>query len=213
MGRCGLTWGKPMMETGRRTDLMRAMLFELARHGYQEASVERALAASGASPGEFETEFADKDACLLAAYDYLIGRVVMRATQNCELSEEWPERVRGGLAAVLDAVAAEPEMATVMVRSFPGIRPSFYERYVELLERFLPFMREGREFSGLDEELPAEVELLAVGSAESIIFGELDAGRAERLPSLMPEILFSILVPFIGPERAADEMKSASAAL
>lgn len=202
-----------MMEAGRRADLMRAMLFELSRHGYQDASLERVLAASGASPSEFEAEFADKDACLLAAYEDLTGRMVTRATAGCESSAEWPARVRDGLAAVLEAVAAEPEMAQVMVRSFPGIRPSFYERYVELLERFLPFMREGREFSGLAEELPAEVELLAVGSAESIIFGELDAGRAERLPSLMPDILFSILVPFIGPERAADEMKSASAAL
>jgi AcrR family transcriptional regulator len=201
------------MEAAQRTDLLKAMLAELAQNGYREVSVERALAASGTPQADFEAEFADKDECLLAAYDELIGRVVHRATQNCEATEQWPERVRGGLAAVLDAVAAEPEMATVLVRSFPGIRPSFYARYVDLLERFLPFMREGREFSGLEEELPAEVELLAVGAAESIIFGELDAGRAAMLPKLLPEILFSILVPFIGPDRAADEMKNASAAL
>jgi AcrR family transcriptional regulator len=201
------------MEARRRDELLRAMLFELARNGYAEVSLERALRASGVSAGEFEAEFADMDACLMVAYEELIGRVLRRATAGCQSESEWPQRVRVGLIAVLDAAAAQPDMAKVMVRSFPGVRPSFYERYVDLLERFLPFMREGREFSGLEEELPDEVELLAVGSAESIIFGELDAGRAERLPGLMPEILFSILVPFLGPERAADEMKSASAAL
>jgi hypothetical protein len=54
------------------------------------------------------------------------------------------------------------------------------------------------------------VELLAVGAAEAIIFGEVDAGRAGRLPQMLPEILFSVLVPFMGPDRAADEMRTAS---
>jgi AcrR family transcriptional regulator len=201
------------MEAAQRTTLLEAMLAELAQNGYKGISLERALAASGTPAAAFEAEFSGTDDCLLAAYDHLVGRIVEIATENCAGSEEWPGRVRGGLAAVLNAVAAEPEMATVIVRSFPGVRPSFYQRYVDLLERFLPFMREGREFSGLPEELPAEVELLAVGAAESIIFAELDAGRAERLPGLLPEILFSILVPFIGPDRAADEMRSAAAAL
>jgi hypothetical protein len=74
-------------------------------------------------------------------------------------------------------------------------------------------MKEGREYSEVEEELPGEVELLAVGAAEAIIFGEVDAGRAERLPKMMPEILFSILVPFLGPDRAAEEMRSAATVL
>jgi hypothetical protein len=73
-------------------------------------------------------------------------------------------------------------------------------------------MEEGREYSEADEELPTEVELLAVGAAEAIIFAEVDAGRAQRLPGMMPEILFSVLVPFMGPDRAADEMRNAAAA-
>jgi AcrR family transcriptional regulator len=201
------------VEEAQRSGLLEAMLAEFAQNGYREASVERALAASGLSQAEFEAEFTGKDECLFAAYDHLTNRVVERAVQGCMHGGAWPARVRSGLAAMLEELAAEPEMAKVMIRSFPGIRPSFYERYVEFLSRFMPYMEEGREFSGLDEELPAEVELLAVGAAESIIFGELDAGRAAKLPMLMPEILFSILVPFIGPDRAADEMKSASGAL
>jgi hypothetical protein len=59
--------------------------------------------------------------------------------------------------------------------------------------------------------LPADVELLAVGAAESLIFAEVDAGRAERLPSMLPEILFCVLVPFLGPDLAGDEMRSAAA--
>jgi AcrR family transcriptional regulator len=198
------------MDTQQRDTLLRAMLEELVGKGYGDASVERAREAAEVSAAEFEVEFDGKDDCLFAAYDYLTERVVERASADCDQEDPWPDRVRVGLESLLQAVAAYPEMARALTRAFPGIRPAAYERYVMLLSRFVPAMREGRQYSGVEGELPGEVELLAVGAAEAIIFGEVDAGRAERLPQMMPEILFSVLVPFMGPDRAADEMRSAA---
>jgi AcrR family transcriptional regulator len=201
-----------VMDTERRDALLRAMMDELAERGYGEASVERARAAAEVSTAEFAAEFSDKDACLFAAYDQLTAEVVTKTSAGCDSADPWPDRVRTGLETLLWELATKPKMAQAITRSFPGIRPSAYERYVDLLSRFVPFMREGRDFSEVDEELPGEVELLAVGAAEAIIFGEVDAGRAEGLPQMMPEILFSVLVPFMGPDRAAEEMRSAAAA-
>jgi hypothetical protein len=202
-----------MMESARREKLYWAMMAELGEKGYRAASVVGPMGIAGISAAEFEAEFADKDACLFAAYDFLTEQLVAKATSGCASDRDWPERVSAALQALLEEIAAEPEMAKAMTRAFPGIRPATYERYVELVARFVPYMEEGREYSAVEEELPGEVELLAVGAAESIIFSEVDAGRAERLPRMMPEILFSVLVPFMGPDRAADEMRSASAAL
>jgi AcrR family transcriptional regulator len=199
-----------MMDAQQRDMLLRAMLEELVGKGYGDASVECAREAAGVSAAEFAAEFDDKDECLFAAYDYLTERVVERASAECDQADPWPDRVRVGLESLLQAVAAYPEMARALTRAFPGIRPAAYERYVMLLSRFVPAMREGRQYSGVEDELPGEVELLAVGAAEAIIFGEVDAGRADQLPRMMPEILFSILVPFMGPDRAADEMRSAA---
>lgn len=199
------------MNAQRREALLLAMLVELTGKGYREASVEGAARVAGVDAKEAEAEFASKDECLFAAYDRVSEQILERATAGCEDGLPWPERVRGGLSALLDAVAARPQLAQAITRSFPGIRPSTYERYVELLSCFVPYMREGREYSGVEEELPGEVELLAVGAAESIIFGEVEAGRAGSLPRMMPEILFSVLVPFLGPDRAASEMRNASA--
>jgi AcrR family transcriptional regulator len=200
------------MDEQQRGKLLRAMLLELAGNGYRDASVERATTEAGVSAEEFEAEFGDKDRCLFAAYDQLTEVVVAKASAKCGYSEPWPVRVRAGLETLLGAMADHPQLAVALTRSFPAIRPSAYERYVGLLSRFIPLMNEGREYSEVDEELPGEVELLAVGAAEAIIFAEVDAGRAERLPQMLPEILFSILVPFMGPDRAADEMRSAATA-
>ena len=72
--------------------------------------------------------------------------------------------------------------------------------------------RSCRGLNSSSDGLPGEVETLAVGAAEAIIFVEVEAGRGSRLPSLMPSILFSLLVPFLGPDRAADEMRRAEMA-
>jgi AcrR family transcriptional regulator len=200
------------LDASRRDILLDAVLLELSRTGYAELSFQGVLADAGVTENEFASEFGEKDVALFAAYRRLSERVVDQAMGSCSEEERWPERIRSGLKAVLDLLATEPDMARVLTRSFPGIRPATYQCYVDLLARFLPAMHAGRDYSGVDEELPGQVELLAVGAAESIIFVEVDAGRAERLPRMLPEILFSILVPFLGPERAAEEMNSAAAA-
>jgi hypothetical protein len=199
-----------MMDSARRDALLQAMLDELTHGSYAEVSVERARSVAGVTAEEFESEFETDDACLFAAYDRLSEQIVERAFSGCDDTHPWPDRVRQGLAMILEEFATRPQLARVLIRTFPSIRPATYERYVALLARFVPFMREGREYSGVDEDLPAEVELLAVGAAEAIIFDEVESGRARGLPRLMPEILFSILVPFLGPERAADEMRDAA---
>jgi AcrR family transcriptional regulator len=199
-----------MMESAARERLLGAMLDELGEKGYEGIALEDVLVRCGVGLEEFEAEFDDKDGCLFAAYDLLTERLVEKATQECDPEVEWPERIRRGLAALLSEFAAQPEMARVLTRAFPSIRPSAYERYMSFQEAFVPFFAEGREFAGVAEELPGEVEMLAVGAAEAIVFEEVEAGRATRLPSMMPSILFSVLVPFLGPDQASVAMRSAS---
>jgi AcrR family transcriptional regulator len=197
------------MEIDGRKRLLEAMLLELAEHGHKEASMSRACQAAGVALSEFETEFADADQCLFAAYEQWSEDLLSRARAGCEPETEWPERIRSGLTALLGELAARPQLARVLTRSFPAIGPRAYDRYNALLTRFAGFVAEGRHYSGLGDELPDEVELLAVGAAESLIIAEIDAGRAEQLPAMMPEILFSLLVPFIGPEQASEQMRDA----
>jgi AcrR family transcriptional regulator len=192
--------------------LFGAILDELADKGYAAWSLTAVAGAVGLRKAEVEAEFADKDACLFAAHERVSSELVERARGGCEDGYEWPQRVHRGLCAVLEMLAARPRIAVALTQSFPAIGPAAYRRYCELIEAFVPLLREGREFSGAEAELPSEVELLAAGAAEALIFGAVEAGRTEELPEMGPEILFSVLVPFIGPQRAAEEMHEAAGA-
>jgi AcrR family transcriptional regulator len=199
------------MEKRRRQALLEALIEELLAGGYEGTSPERACAAAGVSTAEFAAEFAGKDAALLAAYEEVTSEILGRAVASCAHLEPWPTRLRVGLATLLEEMAAQARLAQAITCSFAAFRPAAYERYLALRSLFVPFVREGRAYVGPDAALPAEVELLALGSAETIVFAELEAGQAGRLPSMLPEILFSLLVPFLGPERAGEAMRSAAA--
>jgi hypothetical protein len=48
--------------------------------------------------------------------------------------------------------------------------------------------------------------MLSVSAAEAIVIERIQAGMTATLPALGPEILFSVLVPFVGPVAATRAM-------
>jgi AcrR family transcriptional regulator len=193
-----------------RSRLLDAMLEEMAEKGYNGTAVEAALQRAGLDRNGYLVEFVDKDTSLFAAYEQLTERLRRTAAEGCAVvAGRWPERVRRGLAALLKELAAQPEQARVLTHSFPASGPEARARYQSFVEGLAPLLREGREYAELGDELPAEVEMLAVGAAEAIVFEEIASGRTKGLPALGPEILFSMLVPFVGPEAASAEMEAA----
>jgi AcrR family transcriptional regulator len=202
------------MDPATRERLLDAMLGELAAKGYEGISLAETLMVEGIPETDFAAEFASVDECLFAAYGRLTERLAGGVGEACAnaAGEEWPQRVRAGLEALLEVLAVEPRTARVLTRSFPSIGPEAHRLYLDFAEGFAPMLREGREFSGMGEELPVDVELLAVGAAEAIVFEEIEAGRAAQLPALGPEILFSVLAPFLGPDAASAAMAAAKGA-
>jgi AcrR family transcriptional regulator len=186
------------------------MVRAIAEKGYDGVSVRDVVARAGVSLITFSEEFENKDECLFEAYDRVIDELVVYVADAFRSERDWPERIRDGLDALLRALAAEPDVAQMAAVEFPSAGPQAHQRYRDALERFLPFLEEGREFSGHSGELPPGVELMAVGGVEVIIFDEVVAGRVSKLPAMLPEIVFAVLVPFIGPEDAAAAMHAAA---
>jgi AcrR family transcriptional regulator len=193
-----------------RERLLWSMVREMAEKGYDALTLADVVGRAGVSKSTFYDEFANKDECLFCAYDRVIDELVHYVEDAYRREGPWPERLRDALDALLRALAAEPEVAQMAAVAFPAAGPEAHQRYREALDRFLPLFREGRAFSLRGEELPPDVDLMAVGGAEVIIFDEVVSGRVSRLPAMLPEILFAVLVPFIGPDEAATYMHRAA---
>jgi hypothetical protein len=149
------------------------------------------------------------DESMLAECDELATDLVAYAREAMEATEPWPARVRAALRGVLDRLAEEPDLARVALLELPrGAAPArqcyhtTVASLISLMERDAPNAR----FS----ELPAGVGTMAVGGAESIIREQIAADRIDRLPTLLPELLFAVLVPYLGPDEAAEHMRDAT---
>jgi AcrR family transcriptional regulator len=197
-----------------RERIYRALICSIAVRGYAETDVSLVVETAEVSQETFDTLFAGKDDCVLKAYDWVIDRIMERVAAAYELGSvgSWSEGVRRGLEALLDAIAEQPAAAQMALVEVPPISPEAHARYRAALERLASLLRGGRNYLEPDEELPPQVELMALGGAEVILVDEVSAGRADQLPARMPEILFAILVPYLGPDDAAAEMHAAAAA-
>lgn len=200
----------PVAES-QRERLLRAMLREVGERGYEHVSVSDVVERAGVSRGAFYEEFEGKDDALFAAYDALLDVLIERVRGSFSEGDPWPTKVRLALRVLLRELAANPEIARLAAVEIPSAGPAAHEHYREGIERFLPFFRQGREYSERGDELPPDAELMAVGGAEAIVFDEVVAGRVSGLPKLLPDILFTLLVPYLGPEDAVEQMRRAQA--
>ncbi len=57
------------------------------------------------------------------------------------------------------------------------------------------------------EGLPPDTARFAIGGASAMIFDEIRAGRAPDLVRILPDLVFAVLMPYLGPEAAEEEMR------
>jgi len=207
-GRHGLP--PEVVARSQRERLLEATIRAVAAKGYGATTVADLTREAGISRTTFYAMFDDKEACFLAAYDNAVDVLVRQIAAAYEAEESWPERVRAGLAALLEAFAAEPELGRLALVDVGAAGPAAQRRHRAALQRLTPLFDEGRDFVPGGRGLPANTSRMAIGAVAGLISDELAAGRAEQLPDLLSDVLFATLVPYIGPEAAAREVGETS---
>jgi len=194
----------------RRQSILEAMVRVVGRRGYKATSVADVIAEAGTSRTTFYKHFEDKHECFLAAYDMVVERVLDEVIASCNGERSWLDRVRVGLATIVEMFALDPELARTAIVEVAAAGADARQRHWNAISRFTEFLEDGVELTG-GRELPNNIALMAAGAVSGLIFDELLTGRAERLPQLLPDLLFALLVPYIGPGAATEEMRKAAA--
>jgi AcrR family transcriptional regulator len=193
----------------QRERLLEAMLRVAAAKGYEATTVDDVIEIAGVSRESFEEMFSDKEECFLEAYDAVFDVLVAHVGSAFEAAagEPWPERIAVGLRALVQLLAAESGIARLSMVEVTATGEDARGRYRSALARFTPFFEEGRAYSKQGEDLPADTARFAIGGATSMIFDEIRAGRGPELERVLPDLVFAVLMPYLGPEEAEDEMR------
>ena len=189
--------------------LLEAMLRVAAAKGYEATTVTDVIEVAGVSEQTFEEMFGDKEACFLEAYEAVFDVLLAHVTSRLRgrRGRALAGADRGGARALVELLAIEADIARLSMVEVTAAGDDARARYRAALARFTPFLEEGREYSNQGEELPADTARFAIGGATSMIFDEIRAGRGPELTRILPDLVFAVLMPYLGPEAAEDEMR------
>ena len=195
----------------QRERLLSAAIEVVAEKGYAATTVADLTREAGISRTTFYEMSEDKEACFLAAYEAAVDVLTRRIATAFEAEQGWPARVRAGLEALLASLAAEPRLARLALVDVGSAGPAAQRRYRAALQRMTPFFDEGRDYAPNGRALPANTSRMAIGGVIGLVADEIEGGRTERLPELLPEVLFATCLPYLGPEAAAREVGKSAA--
>jgi AcrR family transcriptional regulator len=193
----------------QRERLREAMVRVAAAKGYEAATVTDVIEVAGVSRETFHEMFDGKEDCFLEAYDAVIDVLVAHVTSAYEAAagEPWPDRMTAALRALVELLAAESDIARMAMVEVTAVGEGARERYRVALTRFSRLLEEGREYAARGDSLPPDTARFAIGGATSLIFDEVRAGRGPELERILPDLVFAVLMPYLGPEAAEDEMR------
>jgi len=189
-----------------RRRLLEAMVRVAGSKGYRETTVADVVAEAESSEAAFHSHFAGRHDCFLAAYEEAIELQLAAVLATCDAGAPWTTRVRVGLETLVDRFDADPALArTAMVEAAVAGADALH-LYFDAIGRFAAFLDAGRE-EDPGRALPDHIALMTVGGVAGLIADELAAARAGRLRDLLPDLVFSLLLPFVGAEAAGAEMQ------
>jgi AcrR family transcriptional regulator len=191
----------------------RARIFEgfaaaLAYHGYEDTKVTDVVELSGVSRATFYERFESKELCFAAAYEDGVERLAGTVDEAVRSERGWPNQVSVGLRAGLDFLAANPNLAhLLLVESLAAARPARLE-HERSLERLAEVLRPpAGDGQGAVSE---ETARLLAGGLTSHLSGRILAAEAERLPGLHDPLLQYLLAPSLAALRTTDERRAAA---
>lgn len=207
-GRHGLP--RAFVVSNQRERILDGVLVTVSRTGYPDLRVEDVIRHAGVSRRTFYDHFANKEEAFLAAYDLVVDQLQAAVFGAFATGGSWPAGVRRALAAFLNLLAVEPVLAHVCIVDVMGAGPRALERRSAAVRRFAELLEPAGE-GGQRPHGPSVSAETVVGGLYEVVYARLVAGRVDELPDLLPPLLYSALLPFVGPEVAGAEYRRAMA--
>jgi AcrR family transcriptional regulator len=179
-----------------------AMAAVVAETGYAATTVADVVERAGDSRRTFYEQFADKEACFLAAYDVGLAAVLDRIGRAVEgePAAGWRDRARSGVEAFLALLAAEPAFARALQIEILTAGPAAHDRRAGMLVMFSGVWRNVHEAARAEEPslspLPDEVFTILTAGLEELIRDCLRTRGPEALPDLAEPILQTVFAIF-----------------
>ncbi len=190
------------MVENQKQRIAAGMIAIVVERGYIATTVTQVVTAAGLSRRTFYNYYADKQEAFFDVYgqvcDFLLGAMTEAGEQE---KRSWAARVRSELAALLDIVAANPDLARFCLAVPPAAGGEVAAAYRDLLARLVTLLGEGRP-KRTRRPPPAAEYAMAGGLAALILKAVTESRSPEAISQLLSEVTELVLTPYLGREEA-----------
>ncbi len=200
-GRHGLP--RQLITENQRARLISGLIESVAERGYGATTIVNITKAAKISKKTFYETFASKEDCFDAAYEVSFDYLRETMTVAMTAEEQGAEKVRAGLGALLDAFAAHPELATFFLIAPTSVSDDTAKRHHEAMRSLVQLLigeLPGEPTADAHPDLRAEA---LAGGLSRLVVRKLNAGEAENVLALLPDLLELITQPVTGRRGAA----------
>lgn len=199
-GRHGLS--ATFVAQNQRQRIMAALAAVTAEHGYAALTVEDVVARAGVSRRTFYDQFSNKHEAFLAAYDEVSAGLLAGVRHAFNDAPTFARKVENGLTSFMQFMVAEPGFSHMCIVDVLGAGPNAIDRRNAVIRAFAQEFEAAAEATGYKPR--PLVSEAAVGGIHEVVYCRLRAHQADTLPDLVPDLLYAVLVPFVGEQEAEE---------
>jgi AcrR family transcriptional regulator len=173
-----------------------------AERGYAATTIEHIVGRAGLSRPQFDSLFRDKQDAYIAMSNLVLGELLAAATGAYSPDKPLVQVVRDAAWAILRLMSSKPTFAKIAFLDYRTATPKALQLYQSGVRVLVSLLDQVRTDSLAEVPLPSSAARGAIGGAEALLRREVAAGRTAELPELLPELVYSCLVPLLGQEEA-----------
>jgi AcrR family transcriptional regulator len=193
---------REFVEANHRNRIMAATISSLAERGYAATTIAHITRGAGVSNTSLYSHYADKEACMLAAYTASVAWLEVGVAAAIDSSARWPVQLREAVAATLALLDADRRLAHLCATEIFCAGAAGQACHRETLDRLAPRLALGRGRRPSAVALAPELEPALIAGAISLIDRRLEDGE-EPLTGSAPAITEFLLIPYLGGPAAA----------
>ncbi len=190
----------------RRARVLGSVVHLTLDSGYANLTDPQIAQFAGISTEAFHKQFANKEQCFLAVLDEFVQEALESVKPSMQSAGSWPEAVYAAMAAFVEYLVAHQALLRIAFINLFEVGPGMIGRMTRSVEGFTKLLTE----TGPEPQRGPAVALEAVTGAVWGTIGTYVANdRLSRLPSLVDQLAFTVLAPYVGAKTAIETIAAA----
>jgi AcrR family transcriptional regulator len=189
-----------------RARIVEALIEVAAEHGYVDTTVEMVLERAGLQRDDFDRHFRGKYDCFLTAWQEINEECMEEMLHAYNSALDWPDRLRAVAEGAIGSLYNDSSRAAFGVEVLAAGDAARARRDMTL-RVITSLIDAGRQEMEDPEAVPRTTAEALAGAAYGQVYAKVVGGAHAELPALVPQLMATAVMPYLGIEAALEELR------